>query len=80
MTLDVSEAFSPQTDRKRTSLCWTHLHEVLLQQAVDPRLGHLHGPHLVGDVAALDQHHLQLQREHHRVSGGGYDAFSLRYT
>lgn len=40
----------------------TDLHEVLLQQAVDPRLRHLHRSHLVGDVAALDEHHLQLQR------------------
>lgn len=38
-----------------------HLHEVFLQQAVHPGLRHLHGPHLVGNVAAFDQDHLQLQ-------------------
>lgn len=38
-----------------------HLHKVLLQQAVHPGLGHLGGPHFIGDVAALDQHHLQLE-------------------
>lgn len=37
-----------------------HLHEVLLKQTVHPRLGHLHRPNLVGDVTALNQHHLQL--------------------
>lgn len=45
-----------------SQLRWTHLHEVLLQQAVDPRLSHLHGTQLVGDVAALDEHHLELHR------------------
>ena len=39
---------------------YSYLHEVLLQQAVHPGLSHLHGPHLVGDVTALDQDHLQL--------------------
>lgn len=47
------------------TMCWTHLHEVLLQETVNPGLSHLHGPHLIRDVAALDEHHLQL----HRVRG-----------
>lgn len=40
--------------------CYTYLHEVLLQQAIDPRLSHLHGPHFIGDVTTFDKYHLQL--------------------
>lgn len=39
-----------------------YLHEVLLQQTVHPGLSNLHWPNLVGDVAALYENHLQLQR------------------
>lgn len=41
----------------------SHLHEVLLQQAVHPGLRDFRRTHLVGDVTAFYQDHLQLQGE-----------------
>lgn len=40
-----------------------HLHEVLLQKTVHPRLGYLGWPHFVGNITALDQDHLQLKTQ-----------------
>lgn len=40
-----------------------YLVEELLQQAVQPGLGHLHGPRLVGDVAHFDQDHHELLKK-----------------
>lgn len=40
----------------------SYLHKVLFQQTVNPGLSYFHGSHLIGDVTAFDEDHLQLRK------------------
>lgn len=63
------------------SLCilYNYLVVKLLQKTVQPGLGHLHGPGLIGNVTHFDQNHHQLHTQHQRGHIGAFLVTTMPY-